>query len=254
MEVGLETILVGGVYRFLMVFARIGGALLLMPGFSAAFVNAQVRLAFALAFTLVVTPLVAVPPQPENALALGGFIMLEAAIGLAIGIATRLLMSALEVAGQIIALQSGLASAFVFNPQLQSQGSIPSTLLTLLAVLLLFVTDLHHLMIGAIVESYQVFPMGLVPPPGDAAEVATMVIARSFRLGAQLAAPFVVMAVVFYTGLGLLSRLMPQLQLFFIVLPIQIILGLSILALALPVIMQLWMLHFSEGLRLFLIP
>ncbi|MGB1548273.1 MAG: flagellar biosynthetic protein FliR, partial [Alphaproteobacteria bacterium] len=65
----------------------------------------------------------------------------------------------------------------------------------------------------------------------DFAHTMTFMVAQSFVLAAEIAAPFLVIGMVFYLGLGLLGRLMPQVQVFFIAMPVQIGIGLMILAL-----------------------
>ena len=96
---------------------------------------------------------------------------------------------------------------------------------------------MHYLVIGALNDSYTIFRPGELPLIGDVAQHFTQVIATAFRIGVQLAAPFLVFGLLFNLGLGVLSRLMPQMQVFFIGLPLSILLGLLLLLLVIGAMM-----------------
>jgi flagellar biosynthetic protein FliR len=79
--------------------------------------------------------------------------------------------------------------------------------LTLLGITLVFATDLHHLVIAGMNDSYTIFQPGEMPLVGDAAQHVTRIVATAFRIGIQLSAPFLVFGLLFNLGLGVLSRL-----------------------------------------------
>jgi flagellar biosynthetic protein FliR len=158
----------------------------------------------------------------------------------------------LETAGQLIANQVGLSSASIFNPQIAAAGSLPGSLLSMVAVLLLFVTDLHHMMLRALIGSYDLFPPGAVLPIGDMSQAVLGAVAGSFKLGVQLSAPFIMVVLLLMVGLGLVARLMPQIQVFFIAQPLQLSLGLLILSLAAPPILLIWLDRYQAALIGFL--
>ena len=107
----------------------------------------------------------------------------------------------------------------------------------MLGITLIFATDLHHLVIAALNDSYTMFQPGEMPLVGDVAKHVTQIIATAFRIGIQLSAPFLVFGLLFNLGLGVLSRLMPQMQVFFIGLPLSIMLGLLLLLLVIGAMM-----------------
>ena len=157
-----------------------------------------------------------------------------------------------KVAGTVIAFSASLANASIFNPAASEQSTIVATFLLLAAMLLIFVTDLHHLMLMAIVGSYEVFQPGAGLPVGGMAEVIARLVARSFVLGVELAAPFIVVAMVFQFSMGLIARLMPQLMIFFIAIPVQIMLGFVVLSITLSAILMVWLGTFQDGLSTFM--
>jgi flagellar biosynthetic protein FliR len=175
---------------------------------------------------------------PDSPVLLTLLVLGEVVIGLFIGTVTRFFMAALTTAGMMIATSTALANALVNDPSAAQQGSISGSFLTLVALLAIFALNLHHLMLQALVESYQLFVPGQALPVGDFSDMIARVMARTFLLAFQLAAPFIAVATIFYLGVGLLARLMPQVQIFFVAMPVQITLGLVVLAVAVPFIIR----------------
>ena len=220
-------------FVFLMVFARIGAAVMLIPGFGEAFIPPRMRLMIAVGITLVVAPVVSssIPPLPASPIALFLALAGETIVGLFIGSVARILFFSLQTGGMIVAYQVGLANALVADPTAAAQGALISAFLGILGVLIIFESGLHYLLLQAVVDSYHLFVPGHLPPLDDFSNAVARVVADSFDLAMRIAAPFIVVGLVFYLGLGLLGRLMPQIQVFFIVLPLQIALGLIVLGL-----------------------
>lgn len=250
----LENFLTTGVFAFLLVFVRIGTAMMIMPGVGDSFVPQNIRLYIALAFSLVLTPVI-LPyvPSPVPALSvMFALIIMEFVIGLFIGTIARVLMSALDTAGMLISMSSGLSNAQIFNPALSMQGSIVGAFMSVTGVLMLFATNLHHLLIYGLVESYTMFPVGGVPDTGSMAEMMARAVSASFLTGFQIAIPFIVISLLLYIGMGVLSRLMPQIQVFILAIPIQIVLSMLTLALAMSACFLFWLGRFESGMNLFL--
>lgn len=231
----MQELLATDVYLTTLVFARLGSAIMVLPGFGELTIPARVRLGFALVVTFVMMPLIA-PTLPPPPAALYAFVVLligEILIGIVIGMIARLLMSSLQVAGTIIGFNTGLASAQLFDPNAGQQGAITGAFLSTLGITLLFTTNMHHLMIQAMADSYVMFAPGAGIPVGDFSELASQLVSRSFRIGFQIALPIVIVGTIIYVAMGLMARLMPQIQIFFIALPVQIVVGFAILAITL---------------------
>jgi flagellar biosynthetic protein FliR len=171
----------------------------------------------------------------------------ELAVGFTLGMAGRIAVSALQTAGVVIANAMGLGFAMQVDPTQGQQGAVVGTFLTLLGVAIVFASDLHHLVIAAISDSFTILRPGVLPGSGDAAQFLTMAVSRSFVVAIQLSAPFLVFALVFNIGLGVLARLMPQMQVFFVAMPMTIGVGFLILLLVLSVMMAHYAGHL-EGL------
>lgn len=250
----IEEFLVSGVFAFLLIFVRLGTALMIMPGVGDSFVPKNIRLMISLGMSFVLMPIVqAYMPSPIPAFSIiFTLILMEFVIGLFIGTMARIFMAALDTAGMVISMTSGLANAQVFNPSLATQGSITGAFLSMTGVVLLFVTNLHHMLIYGLVESYQMFPVGGVPDTGSMAELISRAFAASFLIGFQISIPFVIVAMLLYIGMGVLSRVMPQVQVFILALPVQIMLSMLTLMLVLSAAMLFWLTRFEEGMTFFL--
>jgi len=249
----IEEFLVSGVFAFMMVFTRLGTAFMIMPGIGDSFIPRNIRLMISLAMAFVLTPVVqSYVPSPIPAFpVLITILMMEFIIGLFIGTVARVLMVALDVAGMIISMTSGLANAQVFNPSLATQGSITGAFLSMTGAVLLFVTNLHHMLIYGLMESYNMFPIGEIPDSGGMAELMIQAFSASFLIGFQISIPFVMVAIMMYIGMGVLSRVMPQVQVFILALPAQIMLSMIILFFVLSAAMLFWMDKFEAGMMFF---
>ncbi|HEX3161478.1 MAG TPA: flagellar biosynthetic protein FliR [Pseudolabrys sp.] len=224
---------------FMLTFARVGAMVMLMPGVGELNVPSRVRLTIALALTAILLP----AHQKAYAVDLKTFgpvlvlLFQELVVGAVLGLTARLAVSALQITGSVVAQQMGLGFVTAVDPTQNQQGLLVGNFLTLLGVALVFATDLHHLVIAAMNDSYTIFQPGELPLMGDAAQHVTRIVATAFRIGIQLSAPFLVFGLLFNFGLGVLSRLMPQMQVFFIGLPLSIMLGLLLLLLVIGAMM-----------------
>jgi flagellar biosynthetic protein FliR len=218
---------------FILAFCRIGMMVMLLPSLGEVAVPARVRLTLALVLTAIIMPL----HRTDYAVDLGSYgpllIMVgkELLIGGMLGLTARLALSALQVAGTVVAQQLGFGFVTAVDPTQGQQGVIVGNFLTVLAITMIFATDLHHLAIAALNDSYRLFKPGDIPITGDIAELVTRTVATAFKIGIQLSAPFLVFGLLFNIGLGVLARLMPQMQVFFVGLPLSILIGLALLVL-----------------------
>lgn len=250
MQETLDTFLSGGVLAFMLTFVRIGTAVMIMPGLGDSFISERIRLHMALGLSFVLFPLVMpyMPPEIPPFYILVGFIAQEFLIGLMIGTVARIFMTALDTAGMVISAQSGLANAQVFNPSMATQGSLIGALLSITGVLVLMTSNLHHLLILGLLESYKSFPLGEMPDTGSMAELIAHAVSSSFLIGIKIAMPFIVMTMLIYVGMGVLSRLMPQVQVFMLALPLQILLSIMALMLVFGAIFTYWGIQFKEAM------
>ena len=252
----LEEILSLNVFAFMMIFARVGTAFFLFPGFQGKQVNVKSRLALALAVSFLLTPLLMeiLPPMPGDPLMLLLILGGEILSGAVLGTAVLVMFSAMQVAGTVISFVSAMANAMIFDPISQQQSAIVGGFLSTAATLLLFVTDLHHVLIKALIDSYILFQPGGSPIMGDISELIVRQVSSAFKLGIQLAAPFIVISIVYNFALGLMTRLSPNIPIFFVAMPAQLVLGIVILMIVLPGILLTFISRVQVDLLPFISP
>ncbi len=247
----LEQLLPANGFAALLIFCRIGSTMMLLPGFGEIYVPARYRLLLALGMALLLTPVLApvLPALPGSPASLTVIVLGEIMVGVFIGTLARMMVSALETAGTMVSLQVGLSAATMFNPMADSSGSaLPAALYGMLGVVLIFLTDLDHLMLRAVVDSYALFHPGALPPLGDFAGTVVRFAAGSFRLAFEMAAPFIIIGLVFFVALGIIARLVPQLQVLFVAQPLQILGGLVLFSVVLVAGMRWFLEAFAQQL------
>jgi flagellar biosynthetic protein FliR len=236
---------------FILMFARIGTMVMLLPGVGELSVPARVRLVVALILTAVLFPLhqaaytIDLRSPGPVLIALGQ----ELLIGVVLGMTARLTISALQVAGSVIAQQLGLGFVTAVDPTQGQQGIIVGNFLTLLGITMIFATDLHHLVIAGLHDSYRLFAPGEIPIVNDVTQLVIRTTADAFRVGIQLSGPFLVFGLVFNVALGVLSRLMPQMQVYFVAVPLSIMIGYLILLVVVGAMMGAFLTFVGGALR-----
>ena len=227
------------------------------PAFGDFTLPVRFRLAGALAVSFALAPLVAPTYGDWSASpslsVMSATIFGEIFFGALLGISARILASALNVAGQIIAFQMGLSLAQIFDPSQELQGAIVGGFLAILGTTMIFATDLHLVMLAALRDSYFLLPPGETPDIAYASSMMTQTLSEAFSLGLRLSAPFILFGLTFYVGAGILNRLMPQAQVFFMLMPANLALGLLLLMLTTSLIMVAFLERFEELIRQFMV-
>lgn len=233
--IGQQTLMAG-----FFVFLRVGAVMAMLPAFGEQSVPARVRLALALAFTLVVAP--AVTSQTAPLVARGAYLapglISEVIIGLALGMVLRLLVLVLQMAGQVAAQATSLSQAFGgagVDPQ-PAMGHMMVTAGLALAVM----SGLHVRAAQAMILSYDVLPLAKLPDAGVMAEWGIGQIAHGFGLAVTLAMPFVIASLIYNLALGVINRAMPQLMVAFVGAPAITAGGLLLMLASLPLMLQIW--------------
>jgi len=240
----------GHVFGFLLLLSRIGAVIMLFPGIGESYVPPRTRMIFAclLSFLLLEPMMPRLPALPAAPAQLAVLVGYEIIIGLFFGTLMRLALSALESTGMIIGMQTGLSNATMLNPALAVQSPLPSAFLATAALVLIFVTGVDHFLIHSIIGLYDAFPPGGPFMPGDMAQTVIHAVNQSFVVGIELSAPFLIMGLLLYTSLGIMQRLLPQVQIFMLSMPVQIWGGLVMFLLTFSGILLLWMRFFDQSI------
>jgi len=199
---------------FVLVLTRVGSLLMTLPVLGTATVPWQVRALLTAAISLILTPLFwgqPIPP-PENLLMLGTLLAREAILGLALGLAILILLSGMQLAGQIISQTSGMTLADVANPTFDTSVPLFSQILELLALAIFFLVGGHRQVIDALLRSFTWMPPGNGRLPDGLVDALATVTAQSFEVGIRASAPVMVALLLATLVVALISRTLPQLN------------------------------------------
>lgn len=224
------TALYSPVLAVFVLFCRIGGCLMVAPGFSSERVPIQARLYLALAVTLALEPpLLEKTPAARlsvaEPLSLLTTILAELMVGATLGLLARLYFLALETLTTAAAMAFGLGNIFgaaVTEPELTPA---PSSFVVTCAITLVFCADLHLEFIRALFLSYETAPVFATPEIGALLEEVARILTDAHLLALRVCSPFLLFALVVNLALGLLARLTPQVQIYFIATPAVVLLS-----------------------------
>ena len=246
---GLSRELMALAFTFVLVLCRCAAAVTLLPGLGESEPPAMLRAGLAVGVAVLLVPVVApsIPSEPPSFLKLAGMVAVELLAGGLLGWLARLVVLALPASGQVISLMTGLSSVLQPDALLGAQSAAIGKLFGLLAPVLVLSTGLYALPLSALSESYTLFPAGGGLSSSDLAETAVQAVGGSFALALRLASPFVLLSLIWQLALGLLSRLVPQVQVYFMALPGQVLGGLLLLALLGAAIVHAWLAAVGDG-------
>lgn len=241
------------VFSVALIFVRIGSIAILVPGMGDQAVPPRLRLSFAFMFSLLMFPVVRgqLPALPPTLGAMAGLIIHEAVIGLMLGMLMRTFLAALAIAGEVVSLQTTLSFAQTANPAQAQPSTSVGTFLAMLGLVLIYATNLHHLFIAGMRDSYNVFPPLRPVMVGDATQLMIRTVADTFVLALQMTTPVLIFGLIINVAAGFVSRIMPAFPIFFAVTPLSVLLGLSIFALSLGATGMVFIDHYEEFLMVF---
>lgn len=229
------------------VFLRIGACFMVLPGLGEAMIPMRVRLGAALAFTVVLTPaLIGDLPDLQGTLPPIRFFLTEAISGLIIGLALRLTVHALQIAGSIAAQATSLSQ--IMGGASPDPQPAMGAILMLAGVTLAVMTGLHTHLAAAFLRSYAILPIGDLPGPHDLGGWGVAQVTASFGLAMSLAAPFLIASLLYNVALGVINKAMPQLMVAFVGAPAITWGGLVLLLLTVPFVLPVWLAAFETAL------
>lgn len=241
-------------FSWLLVFCRLGSGIMVLPGLSESYMSPLARLAIALCLSMIILPVVKplLPLMPESGMIKIILIAKEIAIGLFLGYIVKMIISSMHIAGMIISYQSGLATANMFDPSQGTQGSIIGIFYSMLALLIVFATDMHHLFIAGLVDSYEIFKPSEMLPLGDFSEFLSKTMSGTFMTAFKIASPQIIVGLLLYLSSGIMGRLMPQMQVFFVIMPVQVLIAFIIMMLSLSASLMWFTEYFEETFGIFI--
>ena len=234
MPIAFDTILTN-MTLFAAPFLRLSAMMAVAPVFSAAGFNARTRALFAVLIAALVAPSIPTP-QVDSLFSAEGVLMAirEIGVGVILGFVVQLAFGAAVFAGQAISMTMGLGFAMAVDPQNGVQVPVLSQLYVILATLLFLALDGHLLLIAAVVESYQLIPIGFAGIPVSSLSSVVALGTMVFAGGILLALPALTALLMINVAFGIVTRTAPQLNIFAVGFPVTILAGLLIMFIVMP--------------------
>lgn len=236
---------------FVLVLARVGGLFILAPILGSKV--APVRVRGAIAFFIAVAMLPAVPAEAAGAIAgdagairLFAALALEVSVGLTIGLVATFAFGGIQMAGQLAGIQMGIGISNLIDPQTQEHITSLSQWQNLLALLVFLAVDGHHMLIRAVADSFTVVPVGGGFPSTDGLGHVLVLAGEIFVIALRVSAPVLVLLLLVNGAMGVLAKLIPQLNVFIVGFPLNVAMGLFMLTASQPFTIRLLQTSFGE--------
>lgn len=221
------------------IFVRVSAVVSLLPGFGERSVPMRIKLGIAFVFSLVILPAAPVEISTVNLTHMTWIVVTETVAGLSLGIGMRLFILGLQTAGSIAAQSTSLAQVLggaAVDP-MPAMGFI----LLIGALCLAMMAGLHIKAVHLLLISYEILPFGHLPSGPNLSEWGLNGIRRAFSLAFTLAAPFILLSVLYNLAIGVINKAMPQLMVAFVGAPVITAGGLLLLFLSAPLILETWL-------------
>lgn len=205
------------------------------PPLGGAYTPVAVKIGLSLILALILAPMVPVPAIAGGPM-LAAVVCRELLIGTALAMSVRVLLAGVELAGQLAGFQIGFSYAGAVDPQTGARNNLVATLYTNVALLTFLAFNGHHHLLRAVARSYSSMPIGLGGIDASLGELVARSLGAIFVLGAQMAAPIVIVLLIVELGLGLVTRAAPALNMMIIGFPVRLLAGLVVLAATISVV------------------
>lgn len=211
-------------FEFFIIFTRLASLIYFLPALGDERITLKGKLSLALFTSLLAVPILSdyLPEYTTSSSQLVYYIFSEMLLGTMIGISVKITFTSIMVLGNLISMQSGLSAASIFDPSQKEQIMLFSSFISMFTLVAIFASDTHHYFIAGFFETYSKFQPGNMIDLGDASNNISRIVGDSFLLAFKISSPFLILGLAIMTASGVLSRLMPTLQVLFVVTPAQI--------------------------------
>lgn len=235
---------------YLLTVLRLSAALVVIPLFGANGVPPQAKIGLALLMALVVLPLSTSPERsvPTDLLPFVALAGSEVLLGLAMGIATAMVFHALEMGASLVGYQIGFGLGEVFDPLTGATTQSMSQFYRLLATLVFFAVNGHHLVVLALVRTFEVVPAGSADLSLIAGDRVVPFFTSLFVAAVRIALPVTGALLLTDLAMGLVARTVPQINILIEGFPIKITIGVLVLAASVPLLTSFMAAVFAQSL------
>jgi flagellar biosynthesis protein FliR len=225
-----------GIATFMAILLRLSVVLFMVPPLSNTRVPFRIKVSLAVALAAMLYPLFQdrLPPLCFEPVTLAWTVVSELLLGMVLAFSLVVVLAAFDLTGQVISFVTGLSFAQVVDPTGSAETAIFSTLLQMVATLLLLQLNLHHLLLKAIVESFTTLPVGAFTVQPATIGRLVLVCGQLFVIAIKLSAPVLVVILLSQVGFGVISKFAPRINILVTSFPLTIALGLFFVMLSIP--------------------
>lgn len=221
---------------FMLIFTRISAFMVTAPLFAQTNVPVTLKAGLSLLLALLLFPVLenGTLIVPENSLAFILALVVEVAVGLALGLITSIIFTSLSVAGQYIDIKMGFYMSSVFDPMSGQQASIMARFLFIMGLVMFLNMDGHHMLLAGLARSFDIVPLMGAHLNAGLGLVVIKSFARMVTVAVQIAAPVMAVVIIVDISLGLIGRTAPQMNIFMLGFPVKIFLGILTMSIMVP--------------------
>ena len=235
----LETLLLYQFAVFTLVLGRVSGLVMTAPVFGTKAAPMRARALLAVSVTLLVSPLLAATPPVDmtNLLIYAKYMINEVLVGVLLGFGVTLLLSGIQLTGQIVSQLSGTALSDVFDPTIENNVSVFSQAFYFLTLAIFVLLGGHRMVMEALLDTYNWLPPGGATLGETYLDVLISLLSQSFQLGIRAAAPAMTALLLATLVLGLVGRTLPQINILAVGFSVNTLLTLGCVSLSLGTVM-----------------
>lgn len=213
---------------FLLILIRVGVILFMFPFFSSRIIPAFVKAGLVLVLTIILFPVVdrEMLEFPDTLWGIAQLIIAEAIIGMILGLLVQFFFESVRIMGQLVGFQTGFAITNILDPQSGIQISIFSNMAYLMAMIMFIIMNGHHILIAAIQESFEIIHVGHFSLSGGMVQEMMDLSADMFVIAVKIGAPAIAALLFTQVAFGLITKLMPQMNIMIVAFPVQVVVGL----------------------------
>ena len=236
---------------FFLIFLRVGAIMMFIPIFDSRSIPVLFKAGLAFSVSILLFPILKLDDLPfiNSTIPFGIGVIGEIMMGAVIGLSVKLIFAGIQLAGQLVGFQMGLAIANVMDPITSAQVSIIAQLNNMLAMLIFLTINAHHMFLRALAESFRLIPPFNVQFSNSLIEQLISISGNMFIIAFKVGAPVIVALLLTSVAFGLIARTVPQMNVFLVAIPLKIVVGLLFLAFALPYLLPFFRQIFNESGR-----
>ncbi len=234
---------------FFLIFIRVSAILFLFPFFSSRLIPVLSKAGLSLIIAIILFPVLHINETSEFPTNLWGMFQLiisEFAIGMILGLMVEMFFEGVKIMGQLVGFQTGFAITNILDPQSGTQVSILSNMAYLVAVVLFLILNGHHVMLNAMRESFQIINIGSINLNMHIFETIISNVGEMFVVAVKIGAPAIAALLFTKAAFGLITKLIPQMNIMIVAFPIQIVIGLLFFGISLNTLLRLMEIYIED--------